>query len=59
MKHSWPAQEARSKFNHVLTQALEDSPQVITQNGKEAAIVLSYEEYRKLTLDKKKLTNFP
>lgn len=56
--HIWQIQEAGNKFSEVIEQALQQGPQVITRQGKETAIVLSYEDYRKLALNQKKLTDF-
>ncbi|HEY3341148.1 MAG TPA: type II toxin-antitoxin system Phd/YefM family antitoxin [Anaerolineae bacterium] len=54
----WQLQEAKNKFSEVVEAALKDGPQVITKRGVETAIVLSYEEYRKMLLNQKKLTEF-
>lgn len=58
MDRSWQIQEAKNKFSEVIERALQQGPQVITRHGKETAIVLSYEDYRKLALSQKKLTDF-
>jgi prevent-host-death family protein len=54
----WQLQEAKNKFSEVVEAALKNGPQVITKRGVETAIVLSYEEYRKMLLNQKKLTEF-
>jgi antitoxin Phd len=56
--HTWQIQEAGNKFSEVIEQAIQQGPQVITRQGKETAIVLSYEDYRKLALSQKKLSDF-
>lgn len=58
MGRVWQLQEAKSKFSEVVDQALQNGPQLITRRGKETAIVLAYEEYRKLMLSRKKLSDF-
>jgi prevent-host-death family protein len=58
MAQTWKLQEAKNKFNEVVEEALKHGPQVITKRGVETAIVLSYAEYRKLTLNQRKLSDF-
>ena len=38
--------------------ALVDGPQVITRRGRATAILLSYEDYRKLVVSQQKLSDF-
>ena len=45
---NWQLQEAKNKFSQVVREAQEYGPQIITVHGKEAAVVLSAEEYAKL-----------
>jgi prevent-host-death family protein len=45
----WQLQEAKNKLSQVVQEAQRSGPQVITVRGEEAAVVLSAEEYRKLT----------
>jgi prevent-host-death family protein len=56
--HTWQLQEAKSKFNKAVANAIHDGPQLITKHGTEVAVVLSVEEYRKLTVSPKKLSDF-
>lgn len=58
MSSTWQLQEAKNKFSEVVEAALTDGPQVITRRGVETAIVLSYADYRKLLLARKKLSDF-
>jgi prevent-host-death family protein len=58
MARVWQLQEAKNKFSEVVEEALRHGPQLITKRGTEAVIVLSYSEYRKLTLSQKKLSQF-
>ena len=58
MASIWQLQEAKNKFSEVVEAALNDGPQIITRRGVETAIVLSYEEYRKMLLKQKTLTEF-
>ena len=58
MAGQWQVQEAKSRFSEVIEAAQEGGPQVITKRGVETAVVLSYEDYRKLLLSQKKLSDF-
>jgi prevent-host-death family protein len=58
MESVWQLQEAKNKLSEVIDAALEHGPQIITRRGVETAIVLSYEEYRKLLVNQKKLSEF-
>jgi antitoxin Phd len=46
---NWQLQEAKNKFSQVVREAQEHGPQVITVHGKEAVVVLSSEEYERLS----------
>ncbi|MCE7873712.1 type II toxin-antitoxin system Phd/YefM family antitoxin [bacterium CPR1] len=49
---AWQLQEAKQKLSRLVQQALDEGPQVVTRHGEEVVIVLSAEEYRRLTGDK-------
>ena len=44
----WKLQDAKNRFSEVVKKALKAGPQVVTLRGKETAVVLSIEEYRRL-----------
>lgn len=58
MARVWQIQEAKNKFSEVVAEAIKNGPQIITKRGVETVIVLSYDEYRKVMLSKKKLSDF-
>ncbi len=58
MNRTWQLQEAKDKFSEVVKEALRSGPQLITKRGEKAVILLSYAEYRKLTLAQQKLSAF-
>jgi len=45
----WQLQEAKQKFSQLVQRALDEGPQVVTRRGEEAVVVLSAEEFRRLT----------
>ena len=58
MKNKWQLQEAKVKFSKVISEAGEHGPQYITKHGKDSAVVISIEEFKKLTEWKNSLTAF-
>ncbi|HEY4328186.1 MAG TPA: type II toxin-antitoxin system Phd/YefM family antitoxin [Phycisphaerae bacterium] len=44
----WQLQEAKAKFSTVFEHAMKEGPQVVTRHNKEAVVILSAEEFRKL-----------
>lgn len=55
---TWQIQEAKNKFSEVVEEAAARGPQIVTKRGVETAVVLSYDEYRKMVLGQKKLSEF-
>ena len=45
----WSLQDAKNKLSAVVDAAAKGAPQIITRRGVETAIVLSYEEYARIT----------
>jgi prevent-host-death family protein len=58
MKNAWQLQEAKAKFSKVINEAIQHGPQVITRHGVEKVLLISLEDYRKITKPKQKLSNF-
>lgn len=54
----WQLQEAKNRLSQVVDSALHDGPQTITLRGKPAAVVVSFEEFRKLTQPRTTLSQF-
>ena len=54
----WQLQEAKNRLSQVVDLALHDGPQTITLRGKPSAVVVSFDDYRKLTLPRTGLTQF-
>ena len=48
MEEQWALGEAKQQFSKVVQKALDDGPQIVTRGGKEAVVVLSAKEYRRL-----------
>jgi len=56
-KTEWQLQEAKAMFSEVVKEAVL-KPQFITVRGKETAVILSYEEYKKLASPRQTLFEF-
>lgn len=50
--------EATSRLNELIAAAGIGEPQIITSNGSETAVLISYEEYRRLKARQKSLVEF-
>jgi prevent-host-death family protein len=46
---TWSLAQAKAKLSEVVERAKTQGPQHLTKNGKDAAVVLSAEEYRRLS----------
>ena len=53
---AWSVQEAQRSFAEVLRRAHDEGGQVVTKNGREVAVVLDIEEYRRLRRPAKSFT---
>lgn len=54
----WQLQDAKNRLSQVVDLALHDGPQTITLRGKPTAVIVSVEEFRKLTLPQSPLSKF-
>lgn len=50
--------DAKTNLSALIAAAIKGEPQVITNNGAETAVLISYEEYRKLTAKDDSLVEF-
>ena len=58
MQGKWQIQETENKLGEVIKQALENGPQTITQQGRDIAIVISLDDYRRLAKSEDDLVSF-
>ena len=54
----WQLQEAKQQFSRVVEQARLDGPQIVTRHGKEVAVVVGIDEYRRLRGETKDFKQF-
>jgi prevent-host-death family protein len=50
--------EGKNKFSELVAKAATGEPQVITKNGTATAVVISFDEYKRLTAKKESLSEF-
>jgi len=55
---TWKLQDAKNRFSEVVKEALRAGPQIVTRRGKETAVVLSVEDYRRLVRPEVGLVEF-
>ena len=58
MGNVWQLQEAKNKFSSLVDKAQHEGPQFVTKHGRESVVVLSVEDYQKMTKPKSNLLNF-
>ena len=46
---AWQLQTAKQRFSEVVERAREEGPQVVTKHGKDAVVIVSAEEYERLS----------
>jgi len=46
LNNIWQLQEAKSKFSKVVEKAINTGPQIVTKNGKEAVVIISFDKYK-------------
>jgi antitoxin Phd len=46
---SWPVQDAKARFSEFLKASLTQGPQLVTMRGTDAAVLVTVEEWRRLT----------
>lgn len=45
----WPVQDAKAHFSELLQASLTEGPQLVTRHGRETAVVVPAQEWRRLT----------
>ena len=48
MMTKWQLQDAKARFSELIEDTLERGPQVVTRRGIDTAVVVSFEEWRRL-----------
>lgn len=56
--NSWKLEDAKNRFSEVVRLALDDQPQRVTRNGRDAVVVISAAEYDRLAAPPHNLFEF-
>lgn len=56
--HTWSLQNAKARFSELVNVCLKSGPQLVTRHGNDAVVVLSADEYRRLTAPSQSLKEF-
>lgn len=56
--YKWQLHEAKNKLSRLIDIAMEGKPQCITKRGEEAVVIISMQEYKKMTKPKIGLNRF-
>ncbi len=57
-ENTWQLQDAKSKFSQLVKNAMRNEPQFVTKHGNKAVVIISFEEYEKITKPKTDLVTF-
>jgi prevent-host-death family protein len=52
---SWQLQEAQQRFSELVRRTLEEGPQVVAKHGEEVVVVVSVEEFRRMSRNDEKI----
>ena len=55
---AWTVAQAKAKFSEVIDKARSQGPQIITRNGRKAAVVVAADEWERKTRRKGNLAEF-
>jgi len=58
MPTTWSLQDAKNRFSELARRAEAEGPQFVTRHGREAVVVVSAAEYRRLVAPKEDLAGF-
>ena len=58
MNTIWALQDAKNRLSEVVNSAVREGPQTITRRGKEAAVVISIDDFKQLTTSPGSLVSF-
>jgi antitoxin Phd len=58
MNNLWQLQDAKSKFSKLIEQALANGAQIVTRRGQKTVVIVSFDEYQRLTKQTDSLAQF-
>ncbi len=54
----WQLQEAKQKFSQVVQRAIDEGPQLVTRHGETVVVIVSADEFRRLSGSKLDFADF-
>ena len=57
-RSGWPVADAKARLSELIDQAIASGPQTITRNGRDTAVVVSVDEWKRKTRRKGNLAEF-
>ena len=54
----WQLQDAKNRFSEVVNTALRKGPQIVTRHGIDSVVIISVDDYRRLSRPKTNLVSF-
>lgn len=55
---SWSLQDAKARFSELVNSCMDDGPQLVTRRGRRAVVIMTVEEYEKLSSPRQGLKDF-
>ena len=55
---TWPLQDAKNQFSHLVDLALTQGPQTVTRHGQPVAVVVAADEYKRVARPKETVLEF-
>jgi len=56
--NKWQLQDAKSKFSQLVDKAMLHQPQIVTKRGREAVVIMSFDDYKRITKPDSDLVSF-
>ncbi|MBL4743603.1 MAG: type II toxin-antitoxin system Phd/YefM family antitoxin [Cycloclasticus sp.] len=56
--NTWQLQDAKSKFSQLVDRAMNNKPQIVTKRGQNAVVIISFDDYKKMTTPDTNLVGF-
>ena len=55
---TWSLQDAKARFSELVHVCMKDGPQLVTRHGRKAVVIMTVQEYEKVTRPKQGLKEF-
>lgn len=55
---TWKLQDAKNRFSELVDKAADEGPQTVNRHGRPTAVIISFEEYKKIARPSQTLLEF-